>query len=299
MQIHPRPAPRVFSRRAFVALLGAGAAGMLGRRADAAVGGEAPEAGVIGQSRVGEAACGPCALANALNHGDPATRRAFRELSNGSPESGVETLIARYGTKPSETYGPRRGRFSPEAGLTADDMPYLANDVLAAGKLPGVRGDYLNLVRRRGGARPPAPDSRSADGLARAGAAAGGGDPRVFRRSGRTRHGGVGESIRALARAPRRGTDDAAAARERVFLPVRGFVHGAGDSGVRVRGALPAVQRHARVFVEGRRHEGLALAVGASVRVAQRAGFAADDPVASVARTHARRADVRGASKGM
>ncbi len=93
---------------------------------------------------MGEAACGPCALANSLNHGDPATRRAFRELSGGSPESRVETLIARYGTKPSETYGPRRGRFSPEAGLTADDMPYLANDVLATRKLPGVRGEYLD-----------------------------------------------------------------------------------------------------------------------------------------------------------
>ena len=144
MPIDPHPARHVFSRRAFVALLGAGAAGTLCRRADAAAGGEASDVAVINQSRVGEAACGPCALANALNHGDPATRRAFQELSGGSPESRVETLIARYGTKPSETYGPRRGRFSPEAGLTADDMPYLTNDVLATGKLPGVRGEYLD-----------------------------------------------------------------------------------------------------------------------------------------------------------
>ncbi len=145
MQTGFSPIPsRTFSRRAFVTLLGAGAVGALGHRADAAVGGEALGAGVIGQSRVGEAACGPCALANSLSHGDSGTRDAFQELPGGSAEARVETLIARYGTRPSETYGPRRGRYSPDAGLTADDMPYLANDVLAAGKRPGVRGEYLD-----------------------------------------------------------------------------------------------------------------------------------------------------------
>ena len=102
------------------------------------------DAGVIGQTRVGEAACGPCALANALTHGDPGGRRAFQQLSAGSPEGRVETLIALYGTKSSETYGPRRMRYSADAGLTAEDMPHLANEVLEAHGLPPARGDWLD-----------------------------------------------------------------------------------------------------------------------------------------------------------
>ncbi len=130
------------SRRAFLALLGTAASGLPVSRALAAV--AEPEAGVVAQKGVGEAACGPCAVANALAHGDPATRRAFRELAPGSMEARVTALIARYGAKPSETYGSKRGRFSPDAGLTAADMPFLVNDVLAASALPRARGDWLD-----------------------------------------------------------------------------------------------------------------------------------------------------------
>lgn len=142
-----QPDPRALSRRAFLALLGAAATGLPCGRALAAAHGDAePEAEVIAQTRVGEAACGPCAVANALAHGDAGGRRAFRGLAaGGTPEARVGALIARYGAKPSETYGSRRGRFSPDAGLTAADMPFLVNDVLAGAALPPARGDFLDV----------------------------------------------------------------------------------------------------------------------------------------------------------
>ena len=139
-----RPEPRRLSRRAFLTLCGAAAAGAYGGPALALGREDLAEPEVIPQTKVGEAACGPCALANALAGGDAAGRRAFRQLAGGTPEDRVQTLITRYGAKPSETYGPRRGRFSPDAGLTATDMPFLANDVFAASGLPRARGDFLD-----------------------------------------------------------------------------------------------------------------------------------------------------------
>ena len=89
-------------------------------------------------------ACGPCAIANALLNGDERARRAFRELPGGNSQERVEALIARYGTKPSETYGPRRARFVGGAGITNGDMPFLANDFLRAAGLPTVDGEWLD-----------------------------------------------------------------------------------------------------------------------------------------------------------
>ena len=135
--------PRALSRRTFVSLLGAGAAGTILSPAARAANVPA-DTGVIGQSRVGEAACGPCALANALTHGDPGGREAFQQLSAGSADGRVETIISLYGTKSSETYGSRRMRYSADAGLTAEDMPYLANEVLEAHGQSKARGDWLD-----------------------------------------------------------------------------------------------------------------------------------------------------------
>ncbi len=279
MQTGFSPIPsRTFSRRAFVTLLGAGAVGALGHRADAAVGGEALGAGVIGQSRVGEAACGPCALANALAHGDPATRARSGSCPGGSRGGARGSAHRPLRHEAVRNLRPRRGRYSPDAGLTADGHAVPGERRARRLGTAAARGEWLDApggederahLRRVHGlltaslARglPPVVEMRafSADPPARA------------RRC-------VGQSVRALARARRRGTDDAAAAGERVFVPVRGFVHGAGDPGVRVRGTLPAVHGDARVLDAGRRHEGLALAVGSSVRVAQRAGPAVADP---------------------
>ena len=133
--------PASLSRRLFLGLLAAAGAGLASARSATAAEARADE--VVTQ-RDDTGACGPCALANALLHGDERTRRAFRALPGANPQERVEALIARYGTKPSETYGPRRARFVAGAGITNGDMPFLANDFLGASGLPAVGGEWLD-----------------------------------------------------------------------------------------------------------------------------------------------------------
>ena len=131
-----------FSRRAFLTWLGlSGVSALKPPRAVAAAAGAAPE--IIEQNEAG-GACGPCALGNALLHGDSGCRRVFNSLPGSNASQRLEALISRYGTKPSETYGTSRGRFLYGAGLTAEDMPFLANDVLGSAGLACVRGDWLD-----------------------------------------------------------------------------------------------------------------------------------------------------------
>ena len=103
----------------------------------------APAVEIIKQSDSG-GECGPLAVCNALLNGDAAGRRAFRKLPGTNAKSHADALIQRYGSKPSETYGSRRGRFLSGAGLTCEDMPFFANDFLAENALPAVRGLWLD-----------------------------------------------------------------------------------------------------------------------------------------------------------
>ena len=89
-------------------------------------------------------ACGPCALANALNHGDTASRQAFVSLEGDTPMGRVGTLISRYGDKPSETYRGHRRRCSGETGICSEDLPFMANEFFAAANLPKVAGEWLD-----------------------------------------------------------------------------------------------------------------------------------------------------------
>ncbi len=132
---------RSFSRRAFLSLLGLSGAGALtGRSAN----GEGGAQEVLRQ-RNGEGSCGPCAVGNSLLRGDPAGRRAFGALApGGTGDARLDALVARYGTRPSETYGKGRARFEPGQGITNDDMVNMANDFLRDSSLPGVRGQWLD-----------------------------------------------------------------------------------------------------------------------------------------------------------
>ena len=71
-------------------------------------------------------------------------RRAFGALPGGTADARLDALVARYGTKPSETYGQGRARFEPGQGITNDDLANLANDFLRDSHLPGVRGQWLD-----------------------------------------------------------------------------------------------------------------------------------------------------------
>ncbi len=134
---------RMFTRRAFLTTLGLAAAGTAtGARARPAAD-ATPE--VISQKTFGDMACGPCALANALVHGDADCRRAFARLEGYDALERVGTIIQRFGTKPSETYHGRRARYEKTGGLTSEDMPFFANDLLSALDLAAVEGRWLNV----------------------------------------------------------------------------------------------------------------------------------------------------------
>ncbi len=129
----------MFSRRTFLSLLGLSGVGTLTGHAASGDGG-APE---VLRQKDGEGSCGPCAVGNSLLRGDPAGRRAFGALPGGTADARLEALVARYGTKPSETYA-NRARYEPGQGITNDDLANLANDFLRDSHLPGVRGQWLD-----------------------------------------------------------------------------------------------------------------------------------------------------------
>ncbi len=132
--------PRFFSRRTFLTILGLSSASALTGRA-ANVEGGAPE---VLRQRNGEGSCGPCAVSNSLLRGDAAGRKAFGALPGGTADARLDALVARYGAKPSETYGKGRARFEPAQGITNDDLANLANDFLRDSNLPGIHGQWLD-----------------------------------------------------------------------------------------------------------------------------------------------------------
>lgn len=137
----------MWSRRTFLTTFGLTAAGAFGRRAGwAATPDDAPPpAEIVAQAAVGDGACGPCALANALTHGDASCRRAFASLEGGTAPGRVGTIIKRYGERPSETFGQGRTRYSKAEGTTTEDFPFLANELMRALALPEVSGQWLDV----------------------------------------------------------------------------------------------------------------------------------------------------------
>ncbi len=135
----------MFSRRTFLSTFGLAAAGAAANLRGATPTGKEVPPEVIGQQAIGPMGCGPCALANALAHGDADCRRAFAALEGDTPLDRVQTIIRRFGDRPSEKYEGRQTRYSATDGTTTEDMPFLANDLLKASKLTEVEAHWLNV----------------------------------------------------------------------------------------------------------------------------------------------------------
>ena len=150
------------SRRSFLSLLGL--TGLGATTARAAGGSANATTHEVLRQRDGEGSCGPCAVGNALLRGDPGSRRAFGALPGSTSDARLDALVARYGRRPSETYGAKRMRFEPGQGITNDDLVHLANDFLVDAKLPPVRGQWLDRV----GEEPGVTHTQRVHGLLRA-----------------------------------------------------------------------------------------------------------------------------------
>jgi hypothetical protein len=118
------------------------AAGLLVALAAGCAGGGAP--GIVSQAAIGENACGPAAVLNALLWGRPELRAVAARLPGETAEQKVLALIERYGRRPSEAYGPPRTRYADASGVTWVDLTALVNDLLAEHGIAPLRGRYLD-----------------------------------------------------------------------------------------------------------------------------------------------------------
>jgi hypothetical protein len=103
-----------------------------------------PPREVISQSDIGDCACGPCAVFNAFQFGDPALNNLAKALPGDVPADKVRALIQRYGGKPSVVTR-SQPRFLADGGMWEDDLVPFINDCLKADGDAPVRGERLTL----------------------------------------------------------------------------------------------------------------------------------------------------------
>jgi hypothetical protein len=101
-----------------------------------------PQPEVISQNDIGDCACGPCAIFNAFQFGDPALNNLAATLPGNAPADKVRALIHRYGGQPS-VITRNQPRYLPDGGMWEDDLTPFINDCLETDGAPPVHGDRL------------------------------------------------------------------------------------------------------------------------------------------------------------
>jgi hypothetical protein len=97
---------------------------------------------VLNQKHIGESACGPCSVINALAWGDQALRRRLAELPGDTLQAKVQGIIDTFGPKPSVAYE-GKSRYRAADGMTWLDVPPFFNDALQ-GSGKSVTGAYMD-----------------------------------------------------------------------------------------------------------------------------------------------------------
>ena len=97
---------------------------------------------VISQDKIGDCACGPCAIFNAFQYGDSALNHLAATLPGDAPADKVRALIHCYGGKPS-VIANRQPRYLANGGMWEDDLAPFINDCLAMDGDAPVHGDRL------------------------------------------------------------------------------------------------------------------------------------------------------------
>lgn len=99
---------------------------------------------VISQNDIGDCACGPCAIFDAFQFGDPALNNLAAALPGDAPADKVRALIQRCGGKPS-VLSPREPRYLADGGMWEADIVPFINDCLKTDGDAPVRGERLTL----------------------------------------------------------------------------------------------------------------------------------------------------------
>ena len=103
---------------------------------------------VVHQEKVGDCACGPCAIFDAFQFGDAALTNLAASLPGTNSAQKVLSLISIYGGKPSSV-AHDQPRYLDNGGMWDDDLAPLVNDWLKDnGYGHRVHGDRLLLKRR-------------------------------------------------------------------------------------------------------------------------------------------------------
>jgi hypothetical protein len=105
---------------------------------------EAPK--IVSQRKIGEMACGPCSLLNALKFGGKAEREAVEDIDGEDDDARVKTLIEEYGRGPSDIY-PDRARYREKGGMADLELLGMVNELLRDAELPPVIGRALDRTK--------------------------------------------------------------------------------------------------------------------------------------------------------
>lgn len=102
---------------------------------------------VVDQDKVGDCACGPCAIFDAFQFGNATLTNLAWSLPGSTPAEKVHNLISMYGGNPS-SIAHNQPRYLDAGGMWDEDVAPFINDWLKeAGAGPRVRGDRLVLKR--------------------------------------------------------------------------------------------------------------------------------------------------------
>lgn len=98
---------------------------------------------LVKQARLGENACGPCAVVNALLHAAGPYRGIMGTIEGESPHAKAEDLIRRFSSTPSEAYDGEMA-YAPERGITWVDLAVCLNTLLAGRGIPPLENSFLD-----------------------------------------------------------------------------------------------------------------------------------------------------------
>lgn len=102
---------------------------------------------VVRQEKIGDMACGPCAVCNMIAWGSQDLRQCGATLPGETPDQRASALIEKYGSRASMTYLKGRNRYTAEHGIVAEDLCGFINDFLGEHGTVRVQGDYLDRTK--------------------------------------------------------------------------------------------------------------------------------------------------------
>lgn len=98
---------------------------------------------VVSQSSLGENACGPCAIVNALQKSTGLYQDGLRYAGGQNAMEISKSLIERFSKMPSQSY-PGEMVYDPKRGITWRDMEFCMSSLFAHRKDAMLKGGYLD-----------------------------------------------------------------------------------------------------------------------------------------------------------